>query len=685
MADEVVGIKIKVDGSEASSSVGSLKQQLKAATNEVAALAEQFGATSKEAIGAAKRAAELKDKIGDAKSLIDAFNPDAKFKALSASIQGVAGGFAAVQGAMGLMGVEGENVQKTLLKVQSALAISQGLQSVGESIDSFKQLGAVIKTTVVNAFSTLRGAIAATGLGLLAVALGYVATNFDTVKEKVLNLFPGIGKLASFVGDLVEKFTDFVGVTSEAERNLDALEQKTKRGNETIESRIKVLSAQGGKEKEIYELSKQSGENELVFLREKLKAKGKLSDEELKKFRDLKTDQDVLDAKEQKRLTDAEKEKQKKAAELAKQATEKAKQLAKERESAEKDAAERIAKLTGDTAVLGIKNEYDAKRKEIDNQLAIDIKQVNDNEKLKAETKAALINALNEKASADYRKVVADEIEAGQKESKDRLLKQQEEERGILELGLQEKIEILDKENARIDGDYQDDLDRLELKKDLLDQQMEIELSNSELTEFQKTEIRKKYADARAEVAQKEVEVERAAQQAKVDLNNKYLDLFAQFGGFLQQIAGKNKALAIAGVVVEQAASIGRIISNTAVANAKAVAASPLTAGMPFVAINSVAAGLSIASSVASGIKAVQQINAAQPGGGGGGGGVSAPGASAAAPISPAAPVTNTVTQLDQQSMSAMGNAASRAYVVESDVTNNQERIKRINRAARLS
>jgi flagellar basal body P-ring protein FlgI len=50
--------------------------------------------------------------IGDAKSLTEAFNPDAKFKALSASLSGVAGGFAAYQGAMGLVGVESKDLEK---------------------------------------------------------------------------------------------------------------------------------------------------------------------------------------------------------------------------------------------------------------------------------------------------------------------------------------------------------------------------------------------------------------------------------------------------------------------------------------------------------------------------------------------------------------------------------------------
>ena len=217
MAEEIIGLKIEVDGSDVGKSVGSLKKQLREAQNEVTTLSEKFGATSKEAINAAKRAAELKDAIGDAKALTDAFNPDAKFKALTASLSGVAGGFAALQGAVGLFGKQTEAVEKTLLKVQSAMALSQGLQAVGESIDSFKQLGAVIGNSVSKAFGTLRSAIISTGIGALVVGVGLLIANFETVKKVVLNFIPGLGKLADFVGNLVTKFTDFVGITSEAE------------------------------------------------------------------------------------------------------------------------------------------------------------------------------------------------------------------------------------------------------------------------------------------------------------------------------------------------------------------------------------------------------------------------------------------------------------------------------------
>ena len=159
---------------EVKNNLGSLKSQLREAQAEVAKLSEQFGVTSKEAANAAKTAAELKDQIEDAKALTDAFNPDAKFKALSSSLGGVASGFAAYQGALGLVGVESKKVEEQLLKVQSAMALAEGLQSIGESIDSFKQLGAVIKNQVVAAFSTLKGAIIGTGIGVLVIALGFL-------------------------------------------------------------------------------------------------------------------------------------------------------------------------------------------------------------------------------------------------------------------------------------------------------------------------------------------------------------------------------------------------------------------------------------------------------------------------------------------------------------------------------
>ena len=219
----------KVIELEVNSNLGTLKQQFKEAQLEVQALSDKFGATSAQAVEAAKSAAILKDRIGDAKALTDAFNPDAKFKAVTGALTGVAGGFSVVTGAMGAFGKQNESVEKALLKVQSAMAIASGAQAVGESIDAFKQLGAVIKATSIyqaaynfvqtgttkgtaevieakvldtqatvaqgaatvgaagattlaaGALKVLRLALISTGIGILIAGLGWLIANLDSV------------------------------------------------------------------------------------------------------------------------------------------------------------------------------------------------------------------------------------------------------------------------------------------------------------------------------------------------------------------------------------------------------------------------------------------------------------------------------------------------------------------------
>lgn len=198
MAIEKV-IDIKVQGN-VDQAVGSLRSQLRAAQAEVAELSNKFGATSAEAAQAARRAAELKDQIGDAKALTEAFNPDAKFRSLTSSLSGVAAGFSAYQGALNLAGVENKNLEESLLKVQSAMALSQGLQALGESRDSFKQLKAV----AVDALKGIRAGIGATGIGLLVVALGTIAANWEDIVSAAKEAFPALNNVGNVFNKLKE-------------------------------------------------------------------------------------------------------------------------------------------------------------------------------------------------------------------------------------------------------------------------------------------------------------------------------------------------------------------------------------------------------------------------------------------------------------------------------------------------
>lgn len=207
----------KVIELEVKTNAQSLKAQLREAQADVQNLSNKFGSTSKEASEAAKKAAQLKDAIGDAKALTDAFNPDAKFNALSTSIGGVLNGFQAFEGALGLVGVEGEAVQKTLLKVQSAMALSQGLQGLGESIDSFKQLGAVLKNST-----------AAQGLLTAAQTLYTTVVGTTTGALKLLKLAlvtTGIGAIVVGIGLLISKISEWSNWTDRAKEKQDRLNE----------------------------------------------------------------------------------------------------------------------------------------------------------------------------------------------------------------------------------------------------------------------------------------------------------------------------------------------------------------------------------------------------------------------------------------------------------------------------
>jgi hypothetical protein len=256
----------------------TLKQQYKEAVVELQKVSAAYGETSDEAIAAAKAAAELKDQIGFTNDLISSFNPDAKFDALSKSFGGVLDGFSAVQGAMGLVGVESAAVEETMLKVQSAMALSQGFQGLMEAKDSFKQLGTVASDTFKSlssesslagkatsalgpiwkavglsgksALSGIRAGIAATGIGLLVVALGAIVAYWDDIKAAV------------------------GGVSAEMEKNLELSHQQV----ENAQSEVELFDLQENS----LRLQGKSEEEILKIRQGKLKVLAKEEEEEIK-------------------------------------------------------------------------------------------------------------------------------------------------------------------------------------------------------------------------------------------------------------------------------------------------------------------------------------------------------------------------------------------------------------------
>jgi hypothetical protein len=337
---KTIELEIKSNLDTAQQSVSGLKTQLRNAQAEVAILSDKFGATSKEAVNAAKKAAELRDRIGDAKALTDAFNPDAKFRALSGSLSGVAGGFSAVTGVMGALGTESKDVEAAILKVQSAMAISSGLQAVGESVDQFKILATVIKNTsiaqraltiyqsaytyVMAATTTglklFRGALISTGIGAAVVAIGMLIANFDKVKETILRVIPALSLVGDGVMFVVHAITDFIGATSEAEREVDRLSAAASKSLKNNEQYLKEHGSQLDEytkqkiaaKNEYYKLVEEDGVNQKAYALELNRKLKKIDDDRLESKKKNKTDEvktvkkanEEISAEEQKRLAD---------------------------------------------------------------------------------------------------------------------------------------------------------------------------------------------------------------------------------------------------------------------------------------------------------------------------------------------------------------------------------------------
>jgi hypothetical protein len=621
--NETVGINLVAD-------TKSLRGQLREATMELVKLQNTAGASAQEIANAAKRAADLKDRIGDAKATIEAFDPDAKFKAFGQSIQGVAGAFAATQGALALVGVESAEVEKQLLKVQGALALSEGLNTVLASIDGFKNLGLVIKTNVlsafasmkaaaISAFTTMRGALIATGVGAFAVALGLIVSNFDAIKEAVLKAIPELANVGKIFTGLVEKVTDFVGITNQADRALEKFTKTSERRKETLESDLKVLEATGASEKVLSEKRKEIVNTDLNVLRQKLKTNGELSKEEMKKFRELKTDLVVIDAKYNKSVTDENKKRNEEVAKQNKEAADKELAAAKKRlEDLRKGAEDARAEYEKNQARIN-KEDEDIANRNAEKFLTDQEKEI-------------------ELEQAKYDKLYEERLKFG----------------GDLEGVEEARQEALLKIQEKYDQQALEDLSTTS----------EEIVQNTRATQQMQTEDAKKNAEARKKIAQEESKGRIMAAQATADT-------LANLSNLLGTETAAGKAAAVA------SATISAILS--------AQKAYESTIGIPFV--GPVLAPINAGLALASGYKSIQNILAVQVPGQSGGGSApslgSAPSAGAGAPIAPrsAEPIP---TSLDQRSLNSISNVTTRAYVVESDITGSQKRIERIEKASRF-
>jgi chromosome segregation ATPase len=195
----------------------SLRTQLRNVREELALL-EANGQRGTEAFKKLQQeAGRLTDAIGDATTQARIFSHDNRgLQGMISGLSGVVGAFSAAQGAVALFAGENEDLQKVMLKVQSLMSITIGLQQVANTInkDSAFMLTTVAKAKELLAAATNKLTIALGGSTIAAKAL--MATLTLGLPVAITVIIAALSKLQSKQAEAKKAQEEFNKKVSEA-------------------------------------------------------------------------------------------------------------------------------------------------------------------------------------------------------------------------------------------------------------------------------------------------------------------------------------------------------------------------------------------------------------------------------------------------------------------------------------
>jgi len=159
---------------------------------------------------------------------------------LGKATQGIVAGFQSAAGAMALFGSESQDLQKILVKVQGAMALSEGIKGMKEYIPAIKNVASAfsgVLTKAVQGFSkAAKAAMAATGIGLLVVAVASLVEYWDDIMEAV-------NGVSSEQKELVKEQQKSADLASKQLDDISAQENILKQQGKTEEDILKMKIA----------------------------------------------------------------------------------------------------------------------------------------------------------------------------------------------------------------------------------------------------------------------------------------------------------------------------------------------------------------------------------------------------------------------------------------------------------
>jgi hypothetical protein len=195
--------------------------------------------------------------IKDVELQFEALDFEQKLTAGSDAIVGIAGGFAAAEGAMALFGAESEQIEKTLSKVAGALALTSGLRDLANGVIAFRKFAVAQKVAAV-ATRIFNAALAANPIGIIIVA---ILAAIAAVKA-LIQAFSGTAEVAQRSAEEIVASQD--KVIASYDRQIARLKQIQSlvssgfnRDKKAIDLQIKQLQLVKGSEEQIIALKKQ--------------------------------------------------------------------------------------------------------------------------------------------------------------------------------------------------------------------------------------------------------------------------------------------------------------------------------------------------------------------------------------------------------------------------------------------
>lgn len=267
--------EIDIETAGAVNSAKDLREQFNILEDKMFELAAAGKEGTKEFAAIRNQLAGTKERIDDLNESIDMLKPEAKFQAFANLGAGIASGFAAAQGAAQLFGSESEALNESLAKVQSAMALAQGIQGLAGMGDSLKVVGTMLKSTTVGTYlataaqRVYNAVMAANPVGLLVAGL----TALVGVIALVVNA----------MGDETEAMEESI---KQREKELELMNRSADALKNENKFRLDLAAAQGKNAKELQKINEENAKSEIKSIDLRIKENKRLFDERLALMRE---------------------------------------------------------------------------------------------------------------------------------------------------------------------------------------------------------------------------------------------------------------------------------------------------------------------------------------------------------------------------------------------------------------